>query len=149
MLKCKQLNIEKRCHKKALHHISAFHTIDSLQFFLFYNTLLTLLWSCVAWIPPTALISCLIKQISSGFWQTMHVQHSHLVNVSPSTALTAPWFQNSHMQTRFHHLLLLQCDCQIHCHLCGTTLKKRQCWSNVQHFVHIHDHLCKTCDSQA
>jgi hypothetical protein len=49
---------------------------------------------------------------------------SLFVNVCASTALTSVWFQHSQMKSRFHHLLLVQCDSEIHHHLCGITLKK-------------------------
>jgi hypothetical protein len=38
------------------------------SFLVFHNTLLTLLWSLVAWIPQSALLSCSSKQLASAFW---------------------------------------------------------------------------------
>jgi hypothetical protein len=38
-------------------------------------------------------------------------------------ALTALWIQHSQMKPRFHHLLLVWCDWEIYCHLCGIALK--------------------------
>jgi hypothetical protein len=36
---------------------------------VFRNTLLTLLWPLIAWIPPSAFLSCPRKQLPSAFWQ--------------------------------------------------------------------------------
>jgi hypothetical protein len=47
-----------------------------------------------------------------------------LENMCASTTLTALWFQHLQMKPRFHHLLLVQCDWEIHGHLCGIALKK-------------------------
>jgi hypothetical protein len=41
--------------------------------YVFRNTLLTLLWSLVAWIPPSALLSCPRKQSPSTSWQADNV----------------------------------------------------------------------------
>jgi hypothetical protein len=46
------------------------------------------------------------------------------VNVCASIALTALLFQYSQMKSRFHYLLLVRCDWEIHCHLCGIALRK-------------------------
>jgi hypothetical protein len=55
-------------------HSTPFVLNGSTQFFLvFSNTLLTLLWSLVAWIPPSALLSCPRKQLPSIFWQVDNV----------------------------------------------------------------------------
>jgi hypothetical protein len=42
-----------------------------------------------------------------------------------STALTALWFQNSQTKLKFHHLLLVRCDWEIHHRLCGIALKSQ------------------------
>jgi hypothetical protein len=42
-------------------------------FLVFHDTLLTLLWSCVAWIPPSSLFYCNRKQLPSAFWQADNV----------------------------------------------------------------------------
>jgi hypothetical protein len=105
--------------------------------FLSGNTLLTL-WSPVAWIPPSALLSCPRKQLPSAFW------HTCLVNVCVSTALTAVWFNIHKWNPGF-----ITCDPEIHCHLCGVTLKT----SKPKQFSTICVHLlafsepilCKTC----
>jgi hypothetical protein len=60
-----------------------------------------------------------------------------LVNVCASTALTALWFPHSQLKFGFHHLL--QCDWQIHCHVCGIDLK-RQSQSHSLHFICTHEH---------
>jgi hypothetical protein len=44
-----------------------------------------------------------------------------LVNVYAFAALTALWFQRSHMEPRFHQLFTI--DWEIHCHLHGIALK--------------------------
>jgi hypothetical protein len=47
------------------------HISNSYFFFLvFCSTLLTILWSLVAWIPPSARLSCPRKQLPSASWQT-------------------------------------------------------------------------------
>jgi hypothetical protein len=71
--------------------------------------------------------------------------------VCPCTALIARWFQHIQMKHRCHHLLLIRCDWEIHCHICGITLKK----SKPKLFTAFHAHpwaflepiLPKTCDS--
>jgi hypothetical protein len=47
-----------------------------------------------------------------------------LENVCASTALTALWFQHSQITPRFHHLLLVRCDWEIHHHFCSMALKQ-------------------------
>jgi hypothetical protein len=47
-----------------------------------------------------------------------------LVTVRVSNAFTAFGFQNSQMKPRFHHLLLVWCDWEIHFHVRGIALKK-------------------------
>jgi hypothetical protein len=58
---------------RAQHWMSAFHALccecqPSAAILVFFNILLTL-WSCVALIPPSALLSCPGKQLLSAFWQ--------------------------------------------------------------------------------
>jgi hypothetical protein len=70
---------------------------------------------------------CPRNQLPSIFWQadnTCLKFFGMFLDVCASTALTALWFQHSHMKPRFHHLSLIQCDCKIHRHLCGIALKK-------------------------
>jgi hypothetical protein len=58
------------------------------------------------------------------------------------------------MKPRFHHLLLVQCDWDLHRHLCGIALNKSQSRS---HSLRVCAHpwtfsepiLRKTCDSLA
>jgi hypothetical protein len=50
--------------------------ISLCKFFLFLNTLLTLLWSLAAWIPASALLSCLRKQSQLAFWRPTFVYTS-------------------------------------------------------------------------
>jgi hypothetical protein len=74
-----------------------------------------------------------------------------LMNVCASTALTALWFQHSQIKFGPHHLL--QCDSEIHGHLCGIALKK----SKPKPFSAFRVHprafsepvLLKNCDSLA
>jgi hypothetical protein len=47
-----------------------------------------------------------------------------LMIVCASTALTPLWPQHSQMKPRFYHLLLVQCDWEIHYHVCGIALNK-------------------------
>jgi hypothetical protein len=64
VIEWEHLYMDMHCHGGALpvHWISAFHTFCSewpyIIFLVFYNTLLTLLWCLVAWISPSALLSC-------------------------------------------------------------------------------------------
>jgi hypothetical protein len=69
-------------------HLSFWMALCS--FLVFHNTLPTLLRSLVAWIPPSALLSCSSKQLVSA-----RCFSAFLENVCVSTALTALWFQNS------------------------------------------------------
>jgi hypothetical protein len=79
MLECEQLYVEAHYYGGALHRMEAFCTFSSewpyvvFFFLLFHNTLVTLLWSLVAWLPPSALLSCPRKQFTSAFWQTTFV----------------------------------------------------------------------------
>jgi hypothetical protein len=61
-------------HGGALHSMMAFHNFCSewpyAVYLVFCNTLLTLLWSLVAWISQSALLSCPTEQLPSSFWQT-------------------------------------------------------------------------------
>jgi hypothetical protein len=87
-------------------------------------------------------ISC--HQLSSG--QTT-VLCSCLVNMCASTALSGFWFQHSQMKPRFHCLLLIRCDWEIHCHLCdilkkSTKAKAIPCVSCL-HWGFFRIHLCR------
>jgi hypothetical protein len=110
VLECEQLYADAHCHWGTLHRMSAFHAFcaewpySGFFFFGVSRTLLTLLWSLVAWIPPSALLSCHRKQWSSAFWRGL------FGDVRASTAFTAFWFQHSQMKARFYHILLLRCD---------------------------------------
>jgi hypothetical protein len=53
--------------------------------------------------------------------------------------LIALWFQYSQMKPRFHHLLLVWCDWEIHPLLCGIVKKKFK----TEAVLSV---LCKTCD---
>jgi hypothetical protein len=74
-----------------------------------------------------------------------------LVNVYAHTALSALWFQNSRMKQRFHHLLLVQYDWEIHRHHGGVALKILR---KPKQFSVFYEHLGafsepiwhKTCD---
>jgi hypothetical protein len=81
----------------------------------------------------TAAISFLVDNVFYTF-------SACLLNVCASSALTALWFQHSQMKLRFHHLLLIQCDWEIHHNLCGITLKKSKP-SHSLYFVHTHEHF--------
>jgi hypothetical protein len=123
-----------------------FWMADPMQYFQYFacNTLLTLLWSLVAWIPHIALLSCPRKQLLSDSWQADNICLNFFglfgKCVCVSSALTALWFQYSKMKPRFHHPLLICCDWELHCHLCGITLKC-QSWSHSLRFVHNHEYL--------
>jgi hypothetical protein len=99
--------------------------MDLHSYLVLRNTLLMLLWSLVAWIPPSALLPCPRKQLPSALWRRLF-KLFRLVwwMCNASTALTDLWFQHSQMKPRFHHLLLLQCDWEIHRHVCGIVKKK-------------------------
>jgi hypothetical protein len=74
----------------------------------------------------SALLSCPREQLPPAFWQTfVYTFLACLVNVCASTALTALWFQHAQMKHKFHHLLLIWCDFEIHCHLYGIALKSQ------------------------
>jgi hypothetical protein len=47
-------------------------------------------------------------------------------------------------ESRFHHLLLIWCDWEIHCCLCGIAVES-QGWSNSLHFVCNHEHFQNPC----
>jgi hypothetical protein len=75
VIECEQLYsyADARCQGGALHRMSAFRVFWSkwpcAVILVFCSTLLTLLWSLVAWIPPSALLFSPRKQLSSAFWQ--------------------------------------------------------------------------------
>jgi hypothetical protein len=85
------------------------------------------LWSLVAWIPPSALLSYPRKQLPSAFWQADSVCLNcfglFCECVCASTALSTLWFQHSEIKPRFCHLLLIWCDWEILCRLCGIAQK--------------------------
>jgi hypothetical protein len=58
--------------------------------------------------------------------------------------LTALWFQHSEMEPRFHHLLFICCDWEIHCHLCGIALKS-QSRSHSLNYVLTLEHFLNPC----
>jgi hypothetical protein len=53
------------------------------------------------------------------------------------TALIDSWFQHSQMKPRFHHLILIWCDWEIYCHLCGIILKKSKLKPFSAFYVHL------------
>jgi hypothetical protein len=72
MLWLQQLYVDAHCHGGAQHQMLAFHSFSSewpyTVFLTFRSTLLMLLWSLVAWILPSALLTCPRKQLPSAFW---------------------------------------------------------------------------------
>jgi hypothetical protein len=60
--------------------------------------------------------------------------------VCASTALTALWFQHSQMKARFCHLLLIQCDWEIHHHLRGIALERSVLRLFSEFYAH-HEHF--------
>jgi hypothetical protein len=84
----------------------------------------TLLWSLVAWISPLALPFCHRKQLPLAFWQTTFFKlFSFAECVCEFATLTGLWF-HVHKWNPVSHLLLTERDWEIHCHPCGTTLRK-------------------------
>jgi hypothetical protein len=78
VLKCEQLYsyADVHCHGGGLHrcqHPTPFALNGWPYSFILacHNTFLTLLWSLVAWIPPSAFFSCPTTQLPSAFWQTL------------------------------------------------------------------------------
>jgi hypothetical protein len=67
----------------------------------------------------------------------------HHQHVCTSTAFTALWFRHSQMKPRLQHLLLIWCDWEIHCHLCGITLKEFKSWSHSLCFVCTREYFQK------
>jgi hypothetical protein len=63
-------NVSSRMRTRIVQHSTTFILNRPMQFFVFRNALMTLLWSVVAWIPPSALLYCYRKQLPSAFWQT-------------------------------------------------------------------------------
>jgi hypothetical protein len=61
---------------------------------------------------------------------------ARLVNVCACSALIAFCFQYLQVKHRCHHLLLIPCDWEIHCHLCCITVKKSK--PECVKFVEIH-----------
>jgi hypothetical protein len=93
-------------HYTGCQHSASCDLNSSVQFFYcFYSTLLTLLWSLIAWIAPSAVLSCPRKESPSadnfsglfGECACIHYFDWSLV-------------QHSQMKPRFHHLLLVRCD---------------------------------------
>jgi hypothetical protein len=70
LLKCEQLYAVARCHGEALHQMSTFHAFCSEWPYAvsmgFQNTFMMFSWSLVAWLPPSALLSCPRKQVPSA-----------------------------------------------------------------------------------
>jgi hypothetical protein len=122
-------------------------------FSMFRNTFQTLLWFLIAWISPSSLLSWPKKQFAISFLGDVCLNCLGLFGecVCASTALTALWVQHSQMKPRFHHLLLVRCDWEIHQHLCGIALKE----SKPKPFSVFCEHLWifsepilrKTCDN--
>jgi hypothetical protein len=92
----------------------------------------------------TVAISILADNIYIDFF-------SLFINVCASIALTALWFQPSQMKPRFHHLCLMQCDWEIHRHLCGIALKRSKPKEAILCILWAFSELIllRTCDSLA
>jgi hypothetical protein len=121
------------CHEEVLYRMSAFHAFcyewPYAVFSVLRNTLVTLLWSSIAWIPSSAPLSCRRKQLPSDLWQRDNVCLNFFNlfgNACASTALTEFSFQYSQTKPMFHQLLLVRCDWESHCHLRGIRLKSLQ-----------------------
>jgi hypothetical protein len=70
MSSCTRMHTVMKEHYTVCQHSMPFVLNGPTQFFLvFRSTLPTLLWSLVAWIPPSALLSYPRKQVQSAFWQ--------------------------------------------------------------------------------
>jgi hypothetical protein len=54
--------------------------------------------------------------------------------------LTALWFQHSQMKPRFHHLLLVRCDWEIH-HIFVVSLQESQSRSHSLRFMRTLEHF--------
>jgi hypothetical protein len=66
---CMRTHFVMEKHYTRCQHSTPFVLFGPMQFFLvFSNTLVNLLWSLVAWIPPSELLSCPRKQLSSALW---------------------------------------------------------------------------------
>jgi hypothetical protein len=147
-----QLYSDAHCHGGAR---LLFWMASPTQFFLFRNTLLTLLWSLFAWILPSALLPCPRKRLPSIIFLADVCLHFFglSVNVCASTALTAFRFQHSQMNSRFHHLSLVRWNWEIHSHLCGIALKnlKPKPFSafRAHPLAFSEPALRKTCDSNS
>jgi hypothetical protein len=127
------------------------YTVSSV----FLNTLLTLLSSF--YLMKSSISTLFLSQ------QTVAIRFlagrcyltslACFANVCASTALTALWFQHSQMKPRFHHLLIIQWEWEIHSHLRGTVLKMSKLKPFSAFCVHMQPFLrpmlCRTCHSLA
>jgi hypothetical protein len=139
LLEWENLFTDAHCHVETLHRMFVFHAfywvaLSNLFFLVFCNTHVKLLW-------PLADNICL--NFFGLFGEC----------VCASTASTTLWLHHSQMKPRFHHLLLIRCNWEIHHHLHGISVKL----SNLRQFSAFYVHpwpflepiLLKTCDSVA
>jgi hypothetical protein len=94
-----------------------------LQFFIFlqYTFDITVVPCCMNSTISMPFLSCPRKEFPSAMWQTF-VKLLRLGQCAHPQLWLLLGF-NSCKWRRCHHLLLIQCDWEIHCHLCGISLK--------------------------
>jgi hypothetical protein len=100
-------------------------SISHFIFMMFCNTLLTFVWSFVAWTS-----SSLFPDQKTGTISFLSGRHIFKLLwlawwMCASSAFTALWFKYSEMKPRFCHLLLVWCDLNICCDLSGFTQKSQ------------------------
>jgi hypothetical protein len=102
-------------------HSTPFILNDSMQFFtvLQYTYNITVVPHCMNSTISTPLLSQKRVAIRADICLNIFRLFGECVCIHCFDSLQ---FQHSQMKPRFHHLLLLWCDWEIHCHLCGITL---------------------------
>lgn len=121
-------------------HYMPFILNDHTQFFLKYFSVH--FWYCCGSLlhelhyqHPFHVPENICCQVSDGRTFFVWTRLMCLVIVCVSTALTAVWCEHSQMKSRFYHLLLIQCDWEIHDHLCGIPLKGSKAKSFSEFYV--------------
>jgi hypothetical protein len=144
VFECEQLNADAYCHGGTLHRVSAFHVFCSEWPYAVFLSVPQ--YTSDVTVVPCCMNSTILSQLSGRrFFKLFRLVWWMYF---ASTALTAPCSQNSQMKPRFHRLLVLRCDWEIHRHLCGIAVKKVKAESHSLCFVRTREHFRNSSYSQ-
>jgi hypothetical protein len=159
VLECEHLYADMHCHGGALHRMSAFHAFCSdwtalYRFFSVwqYTSDIIVVPRCMNSTMSTTFLShktSTISFLADNVCLNFFGLSAECVCIHCLTA-DCSFVSTLQMKPKFHHILLVRCDGEIHCPLCGFALKKSKTKPFSAFCVHpwafSEPTLHKTCD---